>query len=133
MKNKSNINNLSLKRFLLYTLTIYPLVLLSMLNIEYFIDIIGNQIYFYVLFSLTLFIIGWFFGQKKIPVLLVILSVILGMIVFANTYNLSTVYVFIAYFGFYPVVTIYQVFLWIPYILKFIWRNKEKTNNLSWD
>ena len=56
--------NLSLRNFLLYTVTIYPVTLFVLLYQSEIIKIIGSKALFYVLFVIGLYVLDRLFANK---------------------------------------------------------------------
>lgn len=129
-----NTEHLSIKKFIIYSITTYPVILSSLLYKETIIKIIGSESLFFIVISLLLSILTWLFAQKNIQVTIAALATIIGLfIVIQTTPDTGTIgnSVFV-YFLFYPIVTIYQVFVWIPFLVKFIRQNWNNIDTLKW-
>lgn len=127
--------NLNLKSFIIYSITTYPLVLFSLLYNDAAVQIIGNKEVFYVLLWLVFAVLTWILAQKNISIMVAVAATFVGLYTIVQNIPATGTPAnsILVYFLFFPVVTLYQVSVWIPFLTKFIWQNRGHLDNLSFD
>ena len=138
--NQSKISKLSIKRFLMFNFTVYPLWIIFFLYGEELINILGSVFLFFLIIYLFFTTINWFFSQKRLGFIMLVISNVLGFIYFVYSINLEPGDILffipaalIIYPLFFIITLVFQVTTWIPFLLHFVYQNRRALDNLTWD
>ncbi|MEN9622126.1 MAG: hypothetical protein RLZZ67_560 [Candidatus Parcubacteria bacterium] len=125
---------LSIKQFLINCFYSYPLWLFLILNFDYIKKNDWQKFeIFFILGTFILFsFINWILAQKILSKYLLILHVSVFVWLILSSPG-SLVDVIIIYIGFSPIIFAYQVFTWMPFLIRFLCQNRHRLNKLPFD
>lgn len=141
IQSNDRIQRLSIKDFLVFSLFLYPIGFFLLISQGELINFFHSRFVF-VIISLVLFsVINYIWGQLKIRPILLILSCSIGL--FFSLKQISNGFIdftpdalttllgaVIVYFGMFLVFQFLQFLTWVPFIIKFIWQNRETLDEL---
>ncbi len=151
MKNKivaqKNITDkVSIRKFLLFSFFMYPFWIITIVNHEKLADFVYGNLFASIMIFIIFAVINYLYGQVNIKyyqAALVGVSTIIFISIFANYtqknadinmgYSFHLMETFMLYIFYFPVILFIQFFTWIPFLVKFIWQNRQNTQKLKWD
>ena len=141
---ENNSKKINLKNFLLFSLFIYPIALLFFIFHGTFLKFFGSGLVLFLAAYVFFSIVNYIFGQSRIKLILVYVSCFFGLtlvfiwlngsiIIFNPNILINLIGSVVIYFSSFLVFQFAQFLTWVPFILNYIWHNRRRLDNMTFD
>ena len=139
---KEKFERVSPKDFVRFSFLIYPIGVYLLLESGKIIEFFGKPWIYYSLAFLFFATINWLWGQKELKNALLIISCAIGITAYfvslryhenSMDIGIHVIQAIIVYFLGFLVFLFAQFFTWVPFLVKFLYQNRENLNNLEWE
>lgn len=140
-ENKNNKDHLSIKNFVMFSLMIYPVWIFWYVYVLDRLKIVAEgRIPTTILTFIVFSVINWIYGRKKSRVMVIVLFNVICFFLMVRNWastefapEMAFAFGTIVYPLLFLVVTFAQFMTWIPFLAKYIYQNKGKLDNITWN